>query len=213
MFKNSYGEYDAELVRIAMHFASSLTGNYGYTTDDADDILQTLLLTGIAALQKYDASKSKRSTFLYIALRARVLKLAREGMREKRDKRREAFSLNDEWPGDSSGDTQLHEVYSVQDTLSENGGSKKDHTDFQSLRIDMQLALEALPQHLQKLCLLHSHLDSEDARRAAGMAYSTHHRAIKRIKAHLERCGVGPKIQEKSGRDRASAGNNSTPHQ
>ena len=203
MFQNKYGEHDAELVRIAMAHAAGLVGHHGYTLDDADDILQTLILAGIMALPRYDESKAKRSTFLYAALRARVKNLARDAERVKRDRRMDECSLDAEWPGDDSGETPWANIIGIENTLTENGSSRSDRTDLHGLRMDLEAVMSDLPPKLRELCRLHSALDSEDARRAAGMAYSTHHRAIKRIRAFFECRGISP--QKKSGRDRAAA--------
>lgn len=205
MFQNKYGEHDAELVRIAMHLASSLVGNYGYTADDADDILQTLILAGTVALPRFDSSKSKRSTFIYAALHARVKNLARDAEREMRDRRREEFSLNADWPGDPSGDTPWGDTIGVDNTLSENGAPRVDHTDIHGMRMDMEEALVDLPPKLRELCRFHSELGSDAARRALGMAKSTHHRAIKRIREFLESRGLAPLEQKKSGTNRDAA--------
>jgi len=205
MFQNKYGEHDAELVRIAMHLASSLVGNYGYTADDADDILQILIVAGTVALPRFDPSKSKRSTFIYAALRERVKNLARDAERQKRDRRREAFSLNAEWPGDPSGDIQWSDVVGIDQTFTDQGVPRIDRTDIHGLRMDMEEALADLPPNLRELCRLHSHLASDDARRAAGMAKSTHHRAIKRIREYLETRGLAPEARKKSGTNRDAA--------
>jgi RNA polymerase sigma factor (sigma-70 family) len=210
MFQNKYGEHDAELVRIAMHFASGLVGNYGYTKDDADDLLQSLLLEGTKALQRFDEAKAKRSTFLYAALQDRVASLARHAQREKRDHRSVACSLDSEWPGDESGDTAWADVISPEETLDSDQVPRRDRANLDHLRMDMAAALAALPPDLRKLALLHSEFRSEDARQAAGLAYSSHHRAIKRIREHLDRWGLAPDAEKKGGRHREGAADHST---
>ncbi len=206
MFQNRYGEYDAELVRIAKFHAKGLVGNYGYTPGDADDLLQTLILAGVIALARFDESQAKRSTYLYAILRDKVADLARHAERQKRDRRKESFSLDAEWPGDESGETVWADLIGADSTVTEEGCSRRDRADLHGLRIDLEEALAKLPSNLRKLCRLHSVLGSEDARRAAGMAYSTHHRAIKRIRAHFERRGFFP---NKNGRDHGTASDHS----
>jgi len=204
MFQNSYGEYDAELVRIAKFHAKGLIGNYGYTPGDADDLLQTLVLAGVIALARFDESQAKRSTFLYTILRDKVADLARHAERQKRDRRKEAFSLDAKWPGDESGETVWADLIGVDDVLNEKGYSRRDRANLHALQIDLEEALATLPPNLRKLCHLHSLLNSEDARHAAGMAYSTHHRAIKRIRAHFECRGFSPRPRKKAGRRQGS---------
>ena len=201
MFNNTYGEYDAELVRIAMAHAAALVGQHGYTPDDADDILQTLIIAGIIALSRFDPTKAMRSTYLYSTIRDKALDLARRADSQKRDRRKERCSLNAEWPEDETGETVWADVIGIENTITEDGSPRKDLGDLQGLKMDLAEALASLPPKLRALCCFHAVLDSEDARRAAGMAYSTHHRAIRQIRAYLEKKGFAPK---KSGRDRAS---------
>jgi len=145
MFQNKYGEHDAELVRIAMAQAAGLVGNYGYTWADADDILQTLILAGHLALPRFDKSVAKRSTYLFAAIRDKVTDLARHADRQKRDRRKEAFSLNSDWPGDPTGDTQWNDALSIQDSLTEDGAPRKDRADIHALQMDLDDALADLP--------------------------------------------------------------------
>jgi RNA polymerase sigma-70 factor (ECF subfamily) len=205
LFQNSYGEHDAELVQIAMAHAAGLVGHYSYTQDDADDILQTLILAGTIAMARFDRSKAKKSTFLYSVIQARVKNLARDAEREKRDRRKEQCSLDAEWPGDESGETSWSDVIGIEQTITAESGARVDHADIHGLRLDMEQALADLPPKLRELCRFHAELDSEDARRAAGMGYSTHHRAIKRIRAFLQSREFAPRFQKKSGRARNAA--------
>jgi hypothetical protein len=64
--------------------------------------------------------------------------------------------------------------------------------DCRRLRADLPEALAELPPELRDLCLLHLALKPNAARIKAGMAKSTHHRAIARIRAFFERRGIVP---------------------
>ena len=209
MFKNSYGVYDAELVRIAKAQATCLVGNHGFTLDDADDILQTLILAGHLALARFDESVTKRSTFIYAVIHGKVLDLARHADGKKRDKRKEQCSLNTEFPEDETGETLWADVIGIENLLTEYGAPYNDRTDYHGLKMDMDEALASLPPKLRNLCHLQSVLNPEDARRAAGMAYSTHHRAIKLIRAFLGRRGFTTQARKKSGRDQDAITDNS----
>lgn len=199
MFKNKYGEHDAELVRIAKAHATSLVGNHGFTIDDADDILQTLIIAGIEALSQFDSSKARRSTYLYSSIRHKAISLARYAKGKMRSKCMEKFSLDSDWPGDSTGETQWNDAVGLEHTLTENGTPQGNRADILGLRIDVEKALEDLPPKLRELCRFHSQLDVEDARRAAGMSKSSHHRAIKRLRVFLEIRGLKPNSPKISG--------------
>jgi len=204
MFKNSYGDYDAELVQIAKAHANGLIGNHGYTQDDADDILQSLIVAGISALSQFDSSRGKRSTYLYAVLRNQVINLVRYADGKIRDRQNESFSFDEKVDEDEIEETLWSDIIGIEKTITEDGASRNDHADIHGLRIDVKEALAGLPPQLRELCRLHAFLDSEDARRAAGMAYSTHHRAIKKIRFHLGKLGFTPKNPKKGGRDQAS---------
>lgn len=173
-----------------MAHAAGLVGNYGYTAQDADDILQELILAARQALSRFDPARSKRSTFLYTAIRHKVIALARHACREKRDRRNEAFSLDDIWPGDVSGAMLWHDVIGKERTLDEYECCRQSRSDVDSLRLDVADAIADLPPQLRKLCLLHLVYPPDEARRKAGMAKATHHRAIQRIHAFLKRRGI-----------------------
>ncbi len=192
MFKNSYGEYDAELVRISMHLASGLVGNYGYTPDDADELLQTFILAGEQALPRFDPLRSKRSTFLFNVLHGKVIDLARRSSRGKRDKSREAFSFDEICSEDDGEENTWGDLIGLESTLNTNGAVNTNNTDWLPLRMDLEEILAGLPPELRKLCLLHSQLRPEEARKAAGMAKSTHQRAIQKIRQFLLSHGLGP---------------------
>ena len=172
-----------------MAHAVGLIGHYGYTQQDADDILQELILAARQALPRFNPAHAKRSTFLYAIIRHKVIALARHASREKRDRRNEAFSLDDKWPGDLSGNTPWHDVVGTERTLDEHKCSRKSRVDIKSLQMDMAEVLADMPSRLRKLCLLYLEYPPEEARRKAGMAKVTHHRAIQRIRAFFERRG------------------------
>jgi len=191
MFRNSYGGHDADLVHIAKHLARGLAGTAGYTEDDADDLWQTLILAGTLAMPRFDSSKAKRSTFIYDVLRKKAIDLTRRAARTKRDKSLETLSLDEAWEGDESGETAWAELISAENTLSEDGVVQKDRTDPRPLRMDVEAALADLPPDLRELCRLHSYLRPEEARREAGMAKSTHHRAVAKIREFMVSRGFG----------------------
>jgi RNA polymerase sigma-70 factor, ECF subfamily len=192
MFRNSYGGHDAELVHIAKHLASGLIGTAGYTEHDADDLLQTLILAGTLAMPRFERSKAKRSTFIYDVLRKKVIDLIRSAARAKRDKSRETISLEEAWEGDESGETAWAELISAEHTLNNDGVARRDRKDPRPLRMDVEEALADLPPDLRELCRLHSYLRPEEARREAGMAKSTHHRAVAKIREFMANRGLRP---------------------
>lgn len=192
MFQNKYGGHDADLVRIAIHFASELIHGGGYTKNDADDIQQELIIAGELALPRFNPAQAKRTTFIFHVLRQKALDLAKFINRESRDKAKEALSLDDIWPADLSEELLWGDVLGIENTTDEYGVLRWNRKDSRALNIDLQKAIKELPEDLRNLCRLHSQLRPEEARRAAGMAKSTHHRAIARIREFLVERGFSP---------------------
>lgn len=186
MFRNKYGEHDAQLVRIAMAHASRLVGNYGYTPDDADDILQDLLVAGLAALPRFNPARANRATFLYRAIRAKVVDLIRRAECDKRNWRCGVESLDDPWQDENGWEGTRHDAIGGEDIPPER----------QAWRMDIQEVVGALPPHLRDLCILHLALRPEEARRAAGLAKSSHRRAVRQIREILLSRGIGPEADE-----------------
>ena len=210
MFQNTYDTYDAELVQIAQVFASGLIGYREYTLHDADDILQTLILAGYLALNRFDPGKASRPTFLFGVLRDAAASLARRADAGKRDRRKELLSLDAEWPDGDGEDALWHDAIGLEKTVNQDGCVRNNRADLESLRIDVAAAIAELPPVLQNLALLHCVLRSEEARRAAGMVNSTHQRAIRRIrKVFVRRKIVHDRWEKKSGRNRKTAADNS----
>lgn len=182
--------HDPDLVRIAMHLASGMVGQSGYTEHDADDLLQILIIAGTLALPRFNQAKAKRSTFIYSVLREKVIDLARHAGRAKRDRTCEAFSLDETWPEDETGETAWGEIIGEEHTLNQDGAIRADHADLRPLRADIKEVIEDLPPSLRDLCRLHFALRPEEARREAGMAKSTHHRAIAKIREFMVSRGI-----------------------
>lgn len=184
--------HDPDLVRIAMHLASGMVGQSGYTEHDAEDLLQILIIAGTLALPRFNQAKAKRSTFIYSVLREKVIDLARHAGRAKRDRAGEAFSLDDAWPEDGTGETAWGEIVGEEHTLNQDGVIRTDRGDTHPLRMDLAEVIADLPPYLRNLCRLHSCLRPEEARREAGMAKSTHHRAIAKIREFMVNRGICP---------------------
>jgi len=192
MFQNKYGGHDAELVRIAIHFASELINSGGYTENDADDIQQELIIAGELALPRFNPARAKRTTFIFHVLRQKALDLAKFINRESRNKAKEALSLDEIWPPDLSEELLWGDVLGVEDTTDECGVVRLNRKDLRPLSMDLQEVLKELPEELRELCRLHSLLRPDEARCTAGMAKSTHHRAIARIREFLTKHGFSP---------------------
>ena len=122
--------------------ASSLTGHYGFTRSDLEDIRQELYLRLHRNLPQHDPMKGGKATFVDRVLRSAVRDLIRRQVATKRDHAMCTASLDSPYPGGygTLGD-------SITDT-----DSTPSHTDRIHLVIDVQRVVAGLDQDLQSLC-------------------------------------------------------------
>ena len=195
IYRNSYTDVDTDVVRLAKKRARSLIKNIGFSADDLKDIQQELICAAIKQLAKFDLSRSGKLTFIGGILDKKAAQLFRNRTREKRHPSLEAFSLDEPLPD------AVDECATYGDWLSD----EKDRTwQILDLVIDVRGALASLPPKLRVLALFHAEMRPDEARQAACLTKSSHHRAMKQLRKHFERAGFGPgakKPRNLSGRD------------
>ncbi len=151
--------------RIIRFKAGQFAGKYGFTRDDYEDLCQEMVLDLLVRLPKYDPGKASLNTFVARIVDRKVANLIRFQRQEKRDHRREAFSLNDTIE-DRDGHLIPREETVSQDAIDllagKSGSTASERSD---VRLDVSLALSRLPPDLQRLAkLLMTHSITDVAR-------------------------------------------------
>lgn len=190
MFQNDYCDFDPDLVRLAKALAVEVIGQQRITDGDADDILQSLILAGLLALPRFNPHLSQRSTFLYLVIKAKARDIIRHACREKRDRFKELFSLNEVKPVMDAGEVSYDELLSGDNDSTEDDFADGACHELHILRMDLENALHEMPPRLRTLCDLLSFHDPGDARREAGLSKHTYHRLKMRIRQFLKKRGI-----------------------
>lgn len=183
MHFNSYPDIDGDVVQFATRCAHSLVRQVGFTLSDFDDIQQELICVVLNELPSFDPSRSKRTTFIARVLQHKVQQMVRNRTRAKRHPFREAFSLNEACTLSDQSDATYAEVVA---------DGNDDAWRLRELIADVHAAVVALPPKLRNLAILHAHLKPSEARKEAGLAKSSHHRAIRTIREYFHAAGLKP---------------------
>lgn len=181
MHQNSYEGIDPDVVRLARARANRVIATKLFDSSEFHDLFQELVVAGLNALPGFRSAQALKTTYLFDAIWNRATDLLRARTSAKRARTSEAYSLDEEVADKDEGALPRHEAVADPST---------SNLDRQTALMDVRLAIESLPPSLRTLCELHAQLGSEDARRAAGLAKSSHQRAIERIRAHFHRLGL-----------------------
>ena len=198
-FRNSYigTGVDADVVRLAAKRAHSLIGKIGFGSDDLEDLQQELICAALEQLPKFDPERRGKLTFIGGVLDKKAAQLYRNRRRKRRDPYLESYSLDEPIPDFEEEGATYCDIMGDEDDRS---------WRLRDFLIDMRDALASLPPKLRALVELHAVMLPDQARQAAGLAKSVHHRAMKQVRQHFERAGFGPGAK-KVGTNRQPTGN------
>jgi DNA-directed RNA polymerase specialized sigma24 family protein len=187
MHSSNYDGIDADVVRIAAKRANHLIRQIGFSESDLEDIQQELICAALDHLPLFDPQIGKKTTFITGIIAKKAAQIFRNRTREKRHPSLEAFSLN-EPPPDAEDDDCCYG-----DTVAD---SRDNGWRLRMLIIDVREAASSLSPELQKLAFFHTQLRPDEARREAGLAKSSHHRAMRKLRDHFVRLGVTPSMED-----------------
>lgn len=176
---------------VIRHAARKLIGRCGFAADDYEDLMQELTLDLLIRLPNFDPSKATQNTFVAQTVARMVSKLVRHRHTQKRDYRREAWSL-DEPLTNGDGDAAPRGETVSQDEVDlrtdKHGRPTEERLD---LRLDLSLALAGLPPELQRLAEKLQTTSAADAAREMGIPRSTlYAKGIARIRTAFEKQGL-----------------------
>lgn len=172
------------------HTARRLVGVAGFTENDTKDIEQELSLDLLQRLPKFDLSKSSPNTFAARIIRNKATKLIRDRVREKRDYRREYYSLND--PIEDADGEAIDRAYSMDyaEAKIRRGNRRRSHQERIQLRLDVSLIISQLPDSLQQIAQLLRTKTVTEAAKTLGMPRSTLCDQISRLRIIFEDKGL-----------------------
>ena len=180
-YQNTYyelGDYANGLIRSK---ARSLIGKAGITSADCEDIEQELALDLLVRLENYDQTRSKRSTFMARVVEHRIATLLEERHAACRDWRLCRESLDDpEWQDDEDGGCRVDRQPDPSAPTSED----------MALEMDLQRALEGLPDDLRELWDLLLDSNMHRIARETGIPRTTLYYRLERLRKALREAGL-----------------------
>ncbi len=161
---------DPFVVQQAEIRASRMVGNYGFTTDDWEDLRQDIMLDYLERLPRFDVSRGDLRGFGYGVVRNRAAKLAAR-------QRRVAARLDLEW-----------DEHRTEPALLSRPDADLD------IRIDVQKVVARLPHHLRLLAQQLSEMSLGEVCRHTGKSRSRIYQWIRQIRAAFVEAGLTPEI-------------------
>lgn len=141
----------------------------GLTESDLDDIEMDLVMYLRSRLHQYDPDRASRNTFINCVLENRVREIVYERTRPTYDYRRDEYSVDEIYVDD------LGDVISRGDLIEDDeqqimtGNIGRPCMELAELRVDVQRALESLPEDWRKICLLMSEHSMVEVSRITGI--------------------------------------------
>ena len=154
--QNGLNDYAREVIR---HKARQLIGKYGFTPDDYDDIRQEMALDLLTRLTKFDPARASVNTFVARVVDRRISTLIRHRQQEKRDYRREAWSLDEPVNNEDCAGATRGELLGQDECDLRAGKQTRPESERVDLSLDLSIAISELPpdlKHLAELLLTHT---------------------------------------------------------
>ena len=176
---------------VIRHSARKLIGRYGFIADDYEDLMQELSLDLLIRLPNFDPSKATQNTFIAQTVTRAVSKLVRHRHRQKRDYRREAWSLDEALPNGEGDAVPRGETVSKDDFDLRSGKHGRPNEERLDLRLDISLGLSGLDPDLQHLADRLRTTSVADVARELGIPRSSlYDQGIARIRRAFEGRGL-----------------------
>lgn len=166
---NGFEGLDRYSIELITFKSKRLCRQAGLTESDIDDIVMDLVIYLRSRLDQYDPDRASHKTFVNCVLENRVREIVYERTRATYDHRRNDYSLDESYTND------LGEVISKGDLIEEDeyqiktGNITRPQAELAELRIDVQRALESLPDEWHRICLLMSEHSMVEVSRITGI--------------------------------------------
>ena len=162
--------------------ARQMIGQAGYRECDLEDIEQELRLYLLEHLPLHDPARASEKTFACRLLDGKIAKMIRKRCQKARDSRREDCSLNDPIPDDMGTHTQRANTITEDDADLRWGKRNRIRAEEENLKLDLSLAIAALPETLQRIAELLKTKQPAEVARILGIPPTSLRRDIERIK-------------------------------
>jgi len=190
---NRYDGIDEFAVRLIKKRTRRLIGSAGFTRSDVADLEQEMAMDLLTRLPKFQEGRVGLESFIAVAIKHRAATLVEAQKAAKRDFRKVAFSLDQEFVDE---DGEKHDGYDRLDgerLVDPSDGGRRtlsDQAEKMALAIDLGRVLQKLSPELRRLCKLLSELNVSEVAQATGLSRDTLYRRIKTLRDIFESEGL-----------------------
>jgi len=180
--------YTSDLIRIK---ARRLIGNYGFTRDDLEDVVQDITLDVLERLPKYDASRASLRTFIDRITTHKIANIIRDRRRLKRDYSCIAWSLDEEVRTDDGHAARRGDGISQDDCEREMGTASRPAIERIDLCMDIARVFNGLPPNLQLIAVLLMETSKSETAEVLGVPRGTFYgRELTQLRAMFKDKGL-----------------------
>ena len=187
---NRFDGIDAYAAKIIRWKARQLAGRAGFSEADREDLEQEMVLDLLQRLPQYDPKRAQRNTFMARVVEHKAASLIRFKRAAKRDARREACSLDEDVRDGEGRTVERRQTVDQDEYLRRIGSSPRPAGERQDLRLDVDRAMQRLPEGLRRLLELLGTGTVAEVSQATGIPRSTIYDALKKARAAFERAGL-----------------------
>lgn len=146
--RHSLDGYARNVIRYK---ARKLIGKYGFACDDYEDLTQEMTLDLLTRLPRFNAARTSMNTFVSRLVDNKVSTIIRHRKQEKRDFRREAWSLNETIENEEGQNIERGHAVSQDQYDLRMGNRTQTEAERLDMRVDIALVVATLPPNLQQL--------------------------------------------------------------
>ena len=183
--ENRFDGIDPYAAKLIRYKARQLVRRSEFSQSDQEDIEQEIVLDLLYRLPRYDPRRAQRNTFIARIIEHKVAALIDYRRAAKRDFLREGASLNRDIADGEGRTTDAIQTVDQETYLRRLGIPFRPQRDEVDLRLDLESALQRLPEDLRSLCEMLRSMSVQEIATAVGIPRPSVYDAIKRVKARL----------------------------
>ncbi len=188
--QNDYPEFDKYAVNLIHFKARQLCRQPGFSQEDQADIEQELIIELWKRLSNYDPKKADIHAFVSWVIQQKIADLIETQLAQIRDPRKVSCSLNDVVTIDDGRSEERCATMDIEEYLQSTNTTRRNNEEQLALLIDLDKALNCLPNDLRRLCELLSEKSISEVARELNIARSTLYLSIKKIRKLLKNAGL-----------------------
>jgi RNA polymerase sigma factor (sigma-70 family) len=168
-------DLDPKVSDLIRHKAKMMTGSYGFTRDDEEDLCQELVAHVIQGMRQHDPQRASQRTFADRIITSKLASIIQHATAKKRNRRRErSIDQASELP-EPDGDRSREQIESA---------------------MDVRQALECLPADLRQIAQLFSEHTEAEVIRRSGYSREQVRRMCRKLQMHFRAMGLAPNSQK-----------------